>query len=85
MENLDAVRIEKEQSDIQAHKKEMNPCWQRWIAENLMLGHPHELIIQCMIEHGFDNIEAQTEVMRAVNHPYINAGVLLGRKIKKRD
>jgi ribosomal protein L16 Arg81 hydroxylase len=67
------------------HQKVIDDGWRRWIAENLMLGHSSDSIIKRMVEGGYDNVTAQKEVMSAVNHPYIHAGISFGRKIRKRD
>jgi len=65
--------------------KKINNSWRRWIAKNLLLGHPSDSIILRMIADGFDNSTAESEVANAANHPYIQAGKLFGTKIKKRN
>lgn len=76
---------EKKQLDIPVQKKEIDDNWRRWIAENLILGHPSESIMNRMIESGFDDATTQIEVLNASHHPYVQAGILFTRKLKKRD
>ena len=71
--------------NVQVHKKKINDGWRRWIAENLLLGLLPDSIIRRMVKDGFDNATAQSEVASAANHPYIQAGMSFGNKIKKRD
>jgi len=89
MTSWNAWGIDKAYVKAQVHKKEIDDNWRHWIAENLMLGHPQDSIIQRMIEGGFDNTTAKAEVISAINHPYIQAGIQAKKscitKIKKRD
>lgn len=71
--------------NAQVPKKQIDNSWRHWIAENLLLGNHSDLIIHAMITQGFDNATAQSEVANAANHPYLQAGMKLNAKIKKRD
>ncbi len=70
---------------LEIPKKEIDNHWRRWIADNLLLENHPDLIIHAMINHGFDNSTAQNEVVNALNHPFLQAGMKLNAKIKKRN
>ena len=59
--------------------------WRRWIAENLMVGHSPESLVEAMISSGFSADESAHEVNAAVQSPYIKGAELLLNRLKKRD
>jgi cupin-like protein len=51
----------------------VTPDWQRWIAENILLGNDLHLLIEAMCKNGFDRETAVRELAAAQNHPYVAA------------
>lgn len=74
----------------------MDDGWRRWCAENVLLGHSEDSMVQAMLKAGVDRNTAIAEVRAAANHPYLRAARQLGAvrvpgdgtlkaKIEKRD
>jgi hypothetical protein len=71
----------------------VTPEWQRWIAENVLLGKDLHLLVEAMRQNGFDHETAVREVQAALSHPYLAAARGIGtgageqreNKLKKRD
>jgi hypothetical protein len=59
--------------------------WRRWIAENLMIGHEPESLIEAMGFSGFSPDEAAAEIEAAMRSPYVQASELLLNRLRKRD
>ncbi len=59
--------------------------WRRWIAENLLIGVPVELIIEAMERSGFTSDEGARELKAAEEHPYMKGSALLRHRLKKRE
>lgn len=71
-----------------APKKETPPAvipdnWQRWIAENSMMGANSNAMIEVLVNNGFNRELATSEISKAAYHPYIGAGRQLFEKLKK--
>ena len=63
----------------------MDDNYRRWIAENLLLGSPPEMIQQALIGLGLDPAEVAAEIHQAVQSPYLSGAVRLQNRLKKRD
>ena len=74
----------------------VDPEWQRWVAENVLLRNGPLSIVEAMVGAGVDRATAIREVQAAVDHPYIRAAQQLpasssaadgsqDAKIQKRD
>ncbi len=51
----------------------VTPEWQRWIAENVLLGIDPPTLVATMMRDGFDRDTATREVQAALHHPYLQA------------
>jgi hypothetical protein len=69
------------------------PEWQRWIAENILLRKDVNLLVEAMVQNGFERDAAARAVQAALTHPYVVAAqaVVVGaaaatdNRLKKRD
>lgn len=81
-DNMDAyppiIRLEPE-------KASLSDEWRQWIATNLMNGAPGEEILRILLQEGFPDELARTEIHLALTHPYFAAGKAQSEKLKKRD
>lgn len=70
--------------------------WQRWVAENLLMGCSEESMLHAMVRAGVEGPAALAEIRAAARHPYIRAARQVGTaprtasgspqaKIEKRD
>ena len=49
--------------------------WRRWVAENVLLRHEPNSIVDAMVRGGVDRPTAAREVQAALNHPYLRAAL----------
>jgi hypothetical protein len=49
--------------------------WQRWIAENLLQRLDPRVIVETLLQNGFDRDTALEEVRAALSHPYLQAAL----------
>lgn len=59
--------------------------WQRWIAENLMLGTAPAALVPILVQNGMQPAAAQAEVEAAMRSPYLHGAKRLVNRIAKRD
>ncbi len=59
--------------------------WQRWIAENLMLGTPPAALLPILVQNGMQPAAAQAEVEAALRSPYLHGAKRLVNRMAKRD
>jgi hypothetical protein len=59
--------------------------WQRWLAENIMLGAHPQGLLDALIKNGFDAALAAAEIQRALQSPYIQGAARLKARLGKRD
>ncbi|WP_433331929.1 cupin-like domain-containing protein [Spirillospora sp. CA-294931] len=59
--------------------------WRRWIAENLLLGNPPEVIRAAMVEDEFSEEDAAREVAGALASPYVQGGSRIANRLRKRE
>jgi hypothetical protein len=59
--------------------------WRRWLAENLMVGHSPEGLLDAMLSSGFSREESAREIDAAIASPYLKGSALLLDRLKKRD
>ncbi|HWT79776.1 MAG TPA: DUF6065 family protein, partial [Candidatus Methylomirabilis sp.] len=63
----------------------VNDDWRRWIAENLMLEGPPEVLLAVMKAAGIDHDEAAIEIQFAQQSPYLKGSELLRNRLRKRN
>jgi hypothetical protein len=63
----------------------LEPQWQRWLAENLMIGVPRNAVIAQLIARGCPAPVAAHEVALAEASPYFQASATLRNRLAKRD
>lgn len=61
------------------------PHWQRWIAENLMLGAAPATLMPILVQNGVPAKAAQAEIEAAMRSPYLHGAKRLLNRIAKRD
>lgn len=59
--------------------------WRRWIAENLLLGNPPEVIRAALVQNDFTEEEAAREVAGALASPYVLGGARIANRLRKRE
>lgn len=59
--------------------------WRQWVAKNLLQGIPPEELVQVLVQNGFAEALAQSEVHMAQSHPYVQGAQSMALKLKKRD
>lgn len=59
--------------------------WRRWIAENLLLGNPPEVIRAALASNGFTEEEAAREVAGALASPYVLGATRVANRLRKRE
>ena len=59
--------------------------WQRWIAENLMLGAAPAALLPVLVQNGVAAKLAQSEIDAAMRSPYVNGARRLVNRVAKRD
>ena len=59
--------------------------WQRWIAENLLLGADVNAVLAALTERGCPADMAEAEVSAAVASPYLRGAAILQSRLQKRD
>ncbi len=64
------------------HPKEQ---WRRWIAENLLLGNPPEVIRAALVKNEFSEEEAAREVAGALASPYVQGASRIANRLRKRE
>jgi hypothetical protein len=72
-------------SSVSAATRRVDDEWRRWIAENLMVGHAPESLLQIMTSSGFSRDESALEIDAAARSPYIKGSTLLLNRLRKRD
>jgi hypothetical protein len=63
----------------------IDPAWQRWVGENLLLGADRATVIARLVERGCPVPLAAAEVARAIDNPYFQAASILRQRLAKRD
>jgi ribosomal protein L16 Arg81 hydroxylase len=67
------------------HSLGISDEWRRWIAENLMLGHPAATLVGILGQSGIPPHLAQSEIAAAMNSPYLHGVQRLRNRLAKRD
>lgn len=63
----------------------LDPAWRRWLAENLLLGVDHALVIERLVAKGCAPAVARAEIAAAEASPYFQAALPLRNRLAKRD
>lgn len=63
----------------------LEPEWQRWLAENLLLGAPADGVQAELVAKGCPPAVAAAEIAAAQNSPYFRAAAVLQARLAKRD
>ena len=77
--------MEQQQSALAAARVRVDDDWRRWIAENLMLEGPPEVLLAVMKAAGIDHDEAAIEIQLAQQSPYLKGSELLRNRLRKRN
>lgn len=67
------------------HSLGISDEWRRWIAENLMLGHPPAALAGILAQSGIPPQLAQAEIAAALKSPYLHGVQRLHNRLAKRD
>ena len=57
--------------------------WRRWVGENAMLRVGNEQIVEAAVAAGLERAVVETEVRRALDDPYVEAGRCLAERLRK--
>ena len=68
-----------------APKARITADWQRWIAENLLLGSHPAALVDVLVGSNIDRHEAIVEVDAAMKSPYLQGAARLKNRLGKRD